>query len=144
MNHKTGIKNYHSTVKMESTWLDHPQWHAYFLNREPTSKLEKALHKAYKEYITKAYRSSYKCIYGSVCSNYKCTHVHPGEEGYIHATYYQNDKKCQFESDLNACRLKCGSENGRYCPYNHCKHGYNMNTLKCTMKDCQGHCSKCI
>ena len=126
---------------MESHWLENQKWQAYFTKLVPSSTLEKALYKAYVKH-TKC--SFYKCIYGTVCTNSACSHLHPSQDGYNQAAYYQSDKKCLFETELNACRLKCGSDNGRYCPYAHCKHGLCFNTIKCVFPDCQGHCNKCI
>lgn len=88
---------------------------------------------------------TYKCINGSTCKNNECIHIHPGEKGYYITPYKVFQKKCHYETDVTACRKKCGSRNGRYCPFRHCNHFYFPNqAITCTQIDCQAHCPSCI
>jgi hypothetical protein len=87
----------------------------------------------------------YKCIQGVNCSNENCTHVHPGEVGYYRTPYLLISKKCRYETEETACRKKCGSKNGRYCPFFHCNHEDMVHlAITCIRQDCQAHCPMCF
>ena len=90
-------------------------------------------------------QTSYKCIQGTTCRNPDCIHVHPGECGYIRTQYKLFQKKCRYETNVTACRKKCGSKDGSYCPYRHCDHSsFPHLAITCTQFDCQAHCPSCI
>lgn len=99
----------------------------------------------YKPMITAENKNVYKCIWGVFCKNEDCIHLHPSEYGYVNAPYFQNEKKCLYESETTCCRIKCGNNNGRYCPFTHCSHsGMEYISMKCPKPDCQRHCPKCF
>lgn len=127
---------------MSTHWLDNPQWHAYFSKLFPRTTLEKALYKAYTTY---RYSKYYKCMNGTKCKNSMCTHLHPFDDGYIYAPYFQSDQVCPYETETTACRLKCGAKTGKYCYFSHCTHdGMTHMTMSCFLSDCQRHCPQCI
>lgn len=87
----------------------------------------------------------YKCRWGSYCINSYCLYIHPKEYNYDNFPYYESNIRCLNESEETACRLKCSSNRGKYCPFKHCTH-QNMQhmSILCTKQDCQKHCPSCI
>jgi len=87
----------------------------------------------------------FKCKWGMDCSLLNCSFVHPDEPFYNETSYFQSSIRCLNESEETACRLKCGTKRGRYCPFVHCSHDklYYM-SIQCASKDCQRHCPSCV
>ena len=87
----------------------------------------------------------YKCRWGSYCINSYCLYVHPKEYNYENFPYYESNIRCLNESEETACRLKCSSKRGKYCPFKHCSHQHMQHmSILCTKQDCQKHCPSCI
>lgn len=85
----------------------------------------------------------YKCKWGSCCFQGQCPYVHPTQDQYPIATFYKNLTPCRYETADTICRQKCGRQNGRYCPFQHCRHVLQSVTV-CDNEDCQGHCRLCV
>ena len=85
----------------------------------------------------------YRCKWGTYCYSPYCLFVHPNENEYEATPFISLSQPCIYQSDTSACRLKCSSPSGRYCPFFHCLHSFKE-TILCTRNDCQGHCPSCI
>jgi len=114
----------------------HPSWNVY----------EAYMESEYlPEWLSTASLVTYKCRKGRTCEDGQCTFLHPGQAGYRKSGYYQSMTPCHYETDISACRLKCGEANGRYCPYLHCSHdSMEFISFCCPRPDCQRHCPHCI
>ena len=114
----------------------HPSWNVY----------ESYMESKYIPYwIQTTTMITYKCRFGRMCEEFQCSYLHPGEAGYRSSPYLQSTTPCQYETDVSACRLKCGESNGRYCPFLHCKHAsMEFISIRCPRPDCQRHCPHCI
>jgi hypothetical protein len=93
-----------------------------------------------KEFFPK---QKYRCKWGMYCHHSHCLYVHPYEKEYDETFFMSLQQPCKYQSESSACRLKCSSLSGRYCPFFHCLHS-NKEVIQCTSQDCQGHCPSCI